>query len=150
RAEEELRRVLEEDPQSAMAHAMLGAVHFFRGQIDLAGEEIGRSVRLAPGDMGGEVWLLIRERFLGNEGALHATRRLIESEPLFWPARYLQGELLREQGKIADAVREHEKALEQDAQNSTVLRCLARTHLDAGNAPKAWETLGRMRPADTR
>ncbi len=148
RAEEELRRALKEDPQMAMGHAMLGAVRFFQGQIDLAGEESLRAVRLAPGDVGGEMWFLIRERFLGNEEAMRATRRLIESEPLFWPARYLQGELLREQGNTAEAVREHEKVLEQDPQNSTVLRCLARAYLDAGNLPEAWQTLARLQPRD--
>jgi DNA-binding winged helix-turn-helix (wHTH) protein/Tfp pilus assembly protein PilF len=150
RAEEELRRALKEDPQMAMGHAMLGAVHFFQGQMDLAGEESLRAVRLAPGDMGGEMWFLIRERFLGNEEAMRAARRLIESEPLFWPARYLGGELLREQGKTAEAVREHEKVLEQDPQNSTVLRCLARSYLDAGNLPEAWQTLARLQPRDAR
>ena len=150
RAEEELRRVLNEDPEMSMGHAMLGAVHFFQGQLDLAGEEFRRAVRLAPGDMGGEIWLLILERYLGNEKALHATRRLVESEPLFWPARYLHGEILREQGKTAEAVREHEKALEQDPQNSTALRCLARAHLDAGNLAGAWQTLTRLQPRDAQ
>lgn len=150
RAEEELRRTLKEDPQMAMGHAMLGAVHFFQGQMDLAGEESLRAVRLAPSDMGGEMWFLIRERFLGNEEATRATQRLIESEPLFWPARYLRGELLREQGKTAEAVREHEKVLEQDPQNSTVIRCLARAYLDAGNLPEAWQALARLHPRDAR
>jgi DNA-binding winged helix-turn-helix (wHTH) protein/Tfp pilus assembly protein PilF len=150
RAEEELRRALKEDPQLAMGHAMMGAVHFFQGQIDLAGEESLRAVRLAPGDMGGEMWFLIRERFLGNEEAMSATRRLIESEPLFWPARYLGGELLREQGKITEALREHEKVLEQDPQNSTGLRCLARAYVDAGNLAEAWQTLARLHPRDGR
>jgi len=150
RAEEELRRALKEDPQMAMGHAMLGAVHFFQGQIDLAGEEFLRAVRLAPDDMGGEMWLLIQGRFLGSEETMHAARRLIESEPLFWPARYLRGELLREQGKTAEAVRDHEKVLEQDPQNSTVLRGLARAHLDAGNLPEAWQTLARLQPRDAR
>ena len=150
RAEEELRRALKEDPQMGMGHAMLGAVHFFHGQIDLAGEESLRAVRLAPGDMGGEMWFLIRERFLGKEEAMRATRRLIESEPLFWPARYLGGELLREQGKIPEALREHEKALEQDPQNSTVLRSLARAYVDAGNLAEAWQTLARLHPRDAR
>ncbi len=148
RAEEELRRALKEDPQMPLAHAMLGAVHFFHGQMDLAGEEYLQAVRLEPGDLGGEMWLLVYERFLGNEEAVRAARRLIESEPLFWPPRYMLGEILREQGKTAEAVRAYEGVLEQDAQNSTVLRCLARAYLDAGNLPKARQTLGRLRPQD--
>ncbi len=148
RAEEELRRALKEDPQMPLAHAMLGAVHFFHGQMDLAGEEYLQAVRLEPGDLGGEMWLLVYERFLGNEEAVRAARRLIESEPLFWPPRYMLGEILREQGKTAEAVRVYEVVLEQDPQNSTVLLCLARAYLDAGNLPKARQTLGRLRPQD--
>ncbi len=148
RAEDELRRALKEDPQMPLGHAMLGAVHFFHGQIDLAGEETLQAVRLAPDDLGAEMWLLIQKRFYGAEEAMRAAHKLIESEPLFWPPRYFLGELLREQGKTAEAVREYEKVLEQDPQNSTVLRCLARAYLDAGNLPKAWQTLERLRPQD--
>ncbi len=149
RAEEELRRAVKEDPQLARGHALLGAVHFFQGQIDLAGEESQQAVRLAPGDLAGEMWRLIQWRFLGNnEEAMRMARKLIESEPLFWPPRYLLGELLREQGKTAEAVREHEEVLGLDPQNSTVLRSLARAYLDAGNLPKAWQTLQRLRPGD--
>jgi DNA-binding winged helix-turn-helix (wHTH) protein/Tfp pilus assembly protein PilF len=146
RAQEELRRVVREDPQMALAHAMLGAVHLFHGQTDLAGEESLQAIRLAPGDLGGEVWLLIQQRFLGNEEAVRAAQRLIESEPLFWPARYVLGEILREQGKTAEAVRAYETVLEQDPQNSTVLRCLTRAYLDSANLAQARQTLERLRP----
>lgn len=47
-------------------------------------------------------------------------------------------------------MREHEKVLEQDPQNSTVLRCLARAYLDAGNLPEAWQTLAQLQPRDAR
>lgn len=148
RAEEELRRALREDPQMPLGHAMLGAVHFFHDQMDLAREETLQALRLEPGDLSGEMWLLIHERFLGNEEAVRAAGRLIESEPLFWPPRYMLGEILREQGKTAEAIRVYEGVLEQDAQNSTVLRCLARAYLDAGDLPKARQALGRLRPLD--
>jgi DNA-binding winged helix-turn-helix (wHTH) protein/Tfp pilus assembly protein PilF len=148
RAEEELRSAIKEDPHLALAHAMLGAAHFFHGQMDLAREEYLQAIRLAPGDLGAEVWLLIQLRFLGNEEAIPATQRLIESEPLFWPARYVQGEILREQGKTAEAVRAFEVVLGQDPQNSTALVCLARANLDAGDVAEARQTLERLRPQD--
>jgi len=50
--------------------------------------------------------------------ARRATRKFIESEPLFWPARYHLGELRREQGRIPEAVSEFKKVLEQDPRNS--------------------------------
>jgi DNA-binding winged helix-turn-helix (wHTH) protein/tetratricopeptide (TPR) repeat protein len=151
RAEAELRRAVKEDPEIALAHAMLGAVHFYQGRLDLAAQELQQSVRLAPSDLGGRMWLLVLGRFLGDdeEGA-RATRKFIESEPLFWPARYHLGELRREQGKIPEAVSEFKKVLDQDPRNSTTLRCLARAYLDAGNLPKARQTIARMRPQDAQ
>ncbi len=148
RAGEELRRVIAEDPQIALAHAMMGAVHFFHGQTDLAREEFLQAIQIAPGDLGGEVWLVIQERFLGKEGAASAAARLVESEPLFWPARYIMGELLREQGKTTEALHTYEAVLQQNPMNSTVLCCLARTHLDAGDLVSARGILERLRPLD--
>jgi DNA-binding winged helix-turn-helix (wHTH) protein/Tfp pilus assembly protein PilF len=148
RAEEELRRALQADPQLALAHAMLGAAHFFHGQMDLAGEEYQQALRLTPGDLAGEVWSLIHARFLGNEEASRAAQKLVTSEPLFWPFRYVLGELFREQGKTAEAMRAYEPVLEEASQNSTVLLCVARAYLDAGNLPKARQALERLRPQD--
>src|SRR5258705_13389752 len=111
---------------------MRGAGHFYRGRRALAARELQRSVRLAPSVLGGRMWLLVLGRFLGDdEVGARATRKFIESEPLFWPARYQLGELRREQGRIPEAVSEFKKVMEQDPRNSTTLRCLARTYLDA-------------------
>src|SRR5260370_14194971 len=97
------------------------------------------------------MWLLFLGPFRGDdEGGGRGTGNSMESEPLFWPARYHLGELRREQGRILEAVSEFKKVLEQDPRNSTTLRCLARAYLDAGNLPKARQTLARMRPQDAQ
>jgi tetratricopeptide (TPR) repeat protein len=150
RAEEELRRVIREVPSIARAHALLGAVHFFQGRQDLAGETMLRAEGMAPQDMGGRMWRVILGRFMGNaeEDVIGLAHKMIEAEPLFWPPRYHLGELLREQGKTAEAVAQQEVVLEQDGTNVLALRCLARTHLDAGNLTQAKQTLARVRPQD--
>lgn len=149
RAEEELRRALQEAPSMTRAHALLGAVHFYQGRLDLAEAEAQQSIRLSPKDLGGRMWSLILGRFSGEtERPLRVAQEVIEIEPLFWPPRNHLGELLREQGKIAEAIREQEKVLEQDPQNVTALRSLARTYLDAGRLPLARQTLERLRPQD--
>lgn len=149
RAEEELRRAIKENPDIARAHALLGAVHFYQGRLDLAGEEARKSLQVDSKDMAARVWRTVYGRFQGDsEGAIRAATELIESEPLFWVPHNHLGEVLREQGKTAQAVREYEKVLEQDPQNPSALRCLARAHLDAGNPPKARQTLARLRPGD--
>jgi tetratricopeptide (TPR) repeat protein len=151
RAEEELRRVLKVDSELPRAHALLGAVHFFQGRVDLAIENSRRALQVAPRDLGANMWRVIEGRFIGDvDESLRRSRRLIESEPLFWPPRLALGELLRELGRTAEAVYEQETVLEQDAGNVVALRCLARAHLDAGNLVVARRTLERVRPADHR
>ena len=149
RAEEELRRVLQEVPNMARAHALMSAVHFIQGREDLAEQSAEWNRQADSTDLGGRVWMMIRHRLRGDhDEAMRFAHLLLESEPLFWPPRYHLGELLREQGRIPDAMRELEKVLEQDPQNVHGLRCLARAYLDAGNLPQARATLERMRPQD--
>lgn len=149
RAEEELRQALKDRPEVPRAHALMGAVHFFQGRLDLAEQQVQQALRLAPDDLGGGMWLQIFGRFLGNyEQATQAAREVIEAEPLFWPPRSHLGELLREQGKPSEAMREYEKVLEQDPQNVTALRCLARAYMDLGNLAMARMTLERIQAQD--
>jgi tetratricopeptide (TPR) repeat protein len=133
----------------ARAHAFLGAIHFYQGRGDLAFEEFQQASKLEPKDLGGRMWRLRYLWFRGDtEAATLVARQVLETEPLFWPPRNSLGELLREQGMLDEAAREHEKVLEQDPQNVTALRCLARTHLDAGRLPQAQRALERLRPQD--
>jgi serine/threonine protein kinase/tetratricopeptide (TPR) repeat protein len=147
RAEEELRRTLKEDPRSSRAHALMGAVHFYQGRLDLAREEAAQAMQLSPREVGGRVWRMIIGRFEGNErDAFLAAHELIAMEPLFWPPRGQLAEMFREQGKTAEAIGELTKILEQDAQNVTAYRGLARTHLDAGDLLRAQQALERVLP----
>ncbi|HWQ02862.1 MAG TPA: protein kinase, partial [Candidatus Nitrosotenuis sp.] len=149
RAEQELRRALADDPSVARGHNLLGAVHFFQGRLDLALEENNKGEQLSPGELAGRHWYTIYSQFEGRSGdAIRSAQALIAAEPLFWPPRYRLAELLREQGKIAEAVREFEKVLEQDAQNCNALHSLARAYMDAGDLPRARQTLDRIRPQD--
>jgi tetratricopeptide (TPR) repeat protein/predicted Ser/Thr protein kinase len=149
RAETELRRALADDPAVARGHNLLGAVHFFQGRLDLAFEENKKGMESDPGEFAGRNWRTIYFQYEGNpEAAIRNARELIAAEPLFWPPRYRLGELLREQGKIAESVREYERVLEQDAQNPHALYSLARAYLDAGDLPKARQTLDNLRAQD--
>jgi serine/threonine protein kinase/lipopolysaccharide biosynthesis regulator YciM len=149
RAEQELRRALADDPGLLRGHNLLGAVHFFQGRFDLALEENKKAEQLYPGEVAGLNWKIIYSQFEGRaEEAIRIARELIAAEPLFWPPRYRLGELLREQGKIAESVRMYEEVLEQDAQNSGALHSLARAYMDSGDLARARKTLDRIRPQD--
>ena len=80
--------------------------------------------------------------------ALKASEWLARQWPLFWPAHLTRGELLREGGDTAGGIRELERVLEQDAQNVDGLAALARAHIEAGDLPKAHQTLDRAHADD--
>ena len=58
------------------------------------------------------------------------------------------GDMLRQQGDLAGAVREQENILEQDPQNIYAIRFLARAHMDASDLQRARQTLERARAGD--
>jgi tetratricopeptide (TPR) repeat protein len=68
--------------------------------------------------------------------------------PLFWPAYLNRGELLRELGDVAGAIREQGRVLEQDSQNVAALAALARAYIDSVDLSKARQTLERARDED--
>ena len=76
--------------------------------------------------------------------------QVLERLPLFFPARMLLGDMLRQQGNLAGAIQEQERILEQDPQSAYALSFLARAYMDAGDLVKARQTLGRVRPEDRR
>ena len=80
--------------------------------------------------------------------ALRVGQRVLERLPLFFPGRMIIGEILRQQGDLAGALREQEKILDQDAHNLYAFAFLARAYMDSGDLVRARQSLERVRPAD--
>ncbi len=153
KAEEEARRGLQDDPSATPGHMTLAAVSLLQGRKELVAEELDRAV---PRDHGSDplpanmFWLLYH-RFNGDYGrAEELAKEMLEAAPTFFPPRTYLGEIRREQGKLAEAIREQEKVLEQDPTNVLALRHLSRTYLDLGDLGRARATLERARPEDAR
>ena len=70
---------------------------------------------------------------------------MIRRWPTFWPAYLDLGELLREQGDLAGAIRQQERVLEQDAHNIDALASLIRAYIDSSDLTRARQTLERVR-----
>ena len=149
KAEEELRRALKDNPNSARAHSALAAVYFYSGRKELERMEAKKALELSPDDIDAKNWL-------GNctllDGDYAAAQQLftsiLERNPLFFPARMNLGESYRVQGNTAAAVREQEKILELDPKNVYASAKLARTYIDANDLPLARKTLERVTTAD--
>ena len=151
RAEEEVRRALRDDPDSGQAHSTLGAVHFYRGKMELARGELQLARKLNPRDLNAGAWMICYYQLRGSNSLARAeAQALIAREPLFFPARMNLADLLRERGDMAGAMRELDKIFEADSQNFYAILYKARVHLDAGELTEARQVLDRARPDDRR
>jgi tetratricopeptide (TPR) repeat protein/predicted Ser/Thr protein kinase len=148
-AEEELRRALQDDPNSARAHASLAMVYLYQGRKELMPQEARRAMELDPSEKDGPLMLAVYHKWSGayqQSQALLAP--LLKNDPLYSPARAIVGENLRQMGDLAGSIREQELALEQDPKNVFALGSLALTYLQQGSAGKAGEILAVVKAAE--
>jgi len=151
KAEQELRRALQDDPDSARAHASLAALFFYQGRKDLIPEEARKALALNPDEVDAKIWwsnyYVANGDYAAAKILLH---QLLDREPLFFPARMFLGDILRMEGDIAGSIRELEKILEQDPRNVYATQKLARTWIDNSDLPKARRSLENLSPEDQR
>ncbi len=148
-AQEQARQALKDDPDCSLAHSVLAGTYLIQGRKELVLEEVTKALLTNEADPAVHTWVPMLHQMNGDYGqALSEAKRITARWPLFWPARLGLGEVLREQGDIAGAIREQEGILEQDTQLGAALACLALAHMDAGELLKARQALERMRPAE--
>ena len=146
KAEQEIRQALQDDPGCGRAHSVLAVIYLLQGRKELLPGEVDKALNANPDDVTAHGWLLLYHFFNGDQAkALQLAKQMITRWPLFWPARLNLGELLREQGDTAGAIREHASALEQDPQNVQLLSPLASAYIDSGDLSKARQVLERAR-----
>lgn len=150
KAEADARRALEDDPSSRQSHIALAGVYLFQGRKELVPRELEQALKDGPDtELRASMWELYYHRLNGDyRRAEELARELLASQPTFFPARTYLGEMWREQGKLADGVREQEKVLEQDPTNILALGHLSRAYLDLGDVAKARTTLELAKPED--
>jgi serine/threonine protein kinase/Tfp pilus assembly protein PilF len=146
KAEEEIRHALQDDPECGRVHSVLAVIYLLQGRKELLPREVEKALQANPADVTAFDWLLLYHVFNGDHArGFQTAKQIITRWPLFWPARLNLGELLREQGDIAGAIREWRKALEQDPKNVQLLAPLARAYIDSGDLLKARQALERAR-----
>jgi serine/threonine-protein kinase len=137
---------LRDDPGCGRAHSVLAVIYLLQGRKELLPREVDKALKENPDDVTAHHWFLLYHLFSGDHArAMQTAKQMITQWPLFWPARRTLGELLREQGDTAGAIREHARALEQDPQNVQLLAPLAWAYIDSGDLPKARQALERAR-----
>ncbi len=144
RAEEELRRALQDDPNGGRAHSALAAVYIMQGKKELAPAEVDQALKLNPKDLDAYNWLQNFHTLNGDNVAAQADcRKMLEMNPLFWPARMNLADNLREAGKPEQAIRELDKIIELDPRNYFAYIWLWRVHAQQGELARAREALAR-------
>ncbi len=151
KAEQELRRALQDDPDSARAHASLAALYFYQGRKDLIPEEAKKALALNPNEVDAKIWW--SNYYMANgeyASANELVNQLLENDPLFFPARMMLGEILRMEGDIDGAIRELGKILEQDPRNIYAASKMARAYIDRNDLAAARRNLESPSPEDQR
>jgi serine/threonine protein kinase/Tfp pilus assembly protein PilF len=146
KAEQEIRQALQDDPGCGRAHSVLAVIYLLQGRKELLLGEVDRALKVNPDDVTAHTWLLHYHHFNGDQAqALQMAKQMITRWPLYWPAHLNLGELLRERGDTAGAIREQEIGLEQDPHNVQLLTSVARAYMDSGGLLEARQSLERTR-----
>ena len=150
-AERDIERGLGDDPTFSHGQAALAALALFHGKKERSRRHAEMALAMNPRDVDARHWLAVNWWMSGqNQRAKALERENLSQIPRFFPAHETLGEIAREEGDWAGSISELGQVLEYDQQNNFVLQALARTHMLAGNLPKARETLDRLRPEDRR
>jgi tetratricopeptide (TPR) repeat protein len=146
KAEAELRRALEDDPNSARAHASLAMVYQYQGRKDLMPPEARKSMELDPSERDGAMMLAAYHQWSGEfEQSQALLKALVRADPLFVPARVNVGENLRLMGDAAGSIREQQKILDQEPKSWYALTLMAMACMTQGNIARAREMLTTAR-----
>jgi serine/threonine protein kinase/lipopolysaccharide biosynthesis regulator YciM len=149
KAEEEVRRALQDDPSCGRAHTILGWLHYYGGLKAEAKAEAERAIQLNAHDLDAQ-YLLANYYELSGESdrAMQLVEKGLQESPTSWFLRMQVGWILSDKGDQAGAIREYEKVLEQDPQNPDLLGNLGYAQVRAGNAAAARKALERAKPKD--
>ena len=109
KAESELQRALDDDPDSARAHAALALVYLYQGRKDLMPQEARRAIELDPNEKDGPSMLAIYHQWSGEYDQSQALlKSIVDVDPVFFPARANFGENQRQMGNPSGSIREQE------------------------------------------
>ncbi len=110
-AEDEIRQALQDDPQSVAAHSTRAAILLYQGRKELVPGEAELALKAYPDDLDARIWLMNYHELNGEYTAAQSlAMQVLQSDPLFYPARMCLGDYFRQQGDFAAAIREFEKS----------------------------------------
>jgi len=147
KAEDEIRRALQDDPRDGRAHSALAAVYLVGGRKELVPAEVEKALQDNARDPAAYGWLQNYHLLNGDfERANEIARKGLAISPNFFPLRIVRGETLQNMGDLPGAIREMEKVAEQAPSNLVAVSYLARVYIVSGELDKARRLLERAEP----
>jgi tetratricopeptide (TPR) repeat protein len=148
KAEEEIRRALQDDPKNARAHSALATVFLVGGRKELVPAEVRKALQDNAQDAAAYGWLQNYYQLNGEyDRANEVARKVLAINPLFFPVRLMLGETLQSMGDVPAAISEMEKVAEQAPSNLVGVFYLARGYIISGDVRNARRILERTEPA---
>jgi serine/threonine protein kinase/Flp pilus assembly protein TadD len=148
KAEDQLKKALQDDPNTSRARSGLAALYLYLGQKERMLQELEKALEINPDELDANNWLGFYHILNGdNDSAEGLFRKILEKDALFFPARMNLGMILRMKGDSAGAIREYEKILEMDPRNPYALVNIAAVSIDVNDLPSARRRLEAL-PAE--
>lgn len=132
------------NPEMFPAHSLLSEIHMARGDKTKALAALFNGAHTRPRDI--QVWLKLAEWILerASDDKLSATRdaiycynRVLAVDKKCTTARHKRATIYRNSGHLGKAAYDYEYLLKQMPHNTTVLRHLAETYIELGQADRA-------------
>jgi len=151
KAEPELQRGLQDNPNSARCHSALAALYWYQIRMDLSRAQAKRALELNPNELDALVWLGLMDAMADKYPQAQAdNREILRRDPVYFAGRVGLGDDLRQIGEYERANAELRKVLDIDPTNVYAIQYLALSYLDSGDTESAKKTLAAAKPGDRK
>ena len=145
RAEDEMRKAVELDPQSEEAHRALSILLTLLGRHDEAIAEMRRARELAPLSLPSNALEGQALFYAGKDAeALERLNKTFEIDPEFWIARLMLARILIRQDRLDEALVQLERARASSGGNSETISLIGYVQARKGNRAAAITSLSEL------
>ena len=145
RAEDEMRKAVELDPQSEEAHRALSILLTLLGRHDEAIAEMRRARELAPLSLPSNALEGQALFYAGKDAeALERLNKTFEIDPEFWIARLMLARILIRQDRLEEALVQLERARASSCCNSETISLIGYVQARKGNRAAAISSLSEL------
>jgi serine/threonine-protein kinase len=144
-AERQLKRAIEVNPNSSLAHQNYGWFLIFMGRTDESLVQMRLAQKLDPLSLEISTNTAATYYFAHHyDQSIEASRRIVQTEPHFWLGHALLGRAYEQKGQLGEAIAEYQRARELDPEIPESLMDLGRAYGKAGRRREAEQVLAEL------